>query len=65
VSSPEFALFLRPGHPDFLDLPWERPLEEWVGHSRLVEVPRGLSRHPVLFVNYDGASTPSKSCRGT
>jgi hypothetical protein len=64
VSSPEFALFLRPGHPDFLDLPWERPLEEWVGHPRLVEVPRGLSRHPVLFVNYDGALYALKELPG-
>lgn len=48
-------LVLRPGHPDFLDLPWGLPLEAWEGVCpRLVEVPRGLSRHPVVFVNYDG-----------
>jgi hypothetical protein len=41
----------RPGHPDFLDLSWDLPLEEW--HSdRLVEVPRGISRHVVRFVAY-------------
>lgn len=46
---------LRPGFPDFLDLPWDYPLEEWQGRcSRLEVVPRGLSRHPVLFVNYNG-----------
>ncbi len=64
MSRPEFALFLRPGHPDFLDLPWDRPLEEWRGHSRLVEVPRGISRHPVLFVNYDGVLYALKELPG-
>ena len=43
----------RPGHPDFADLPWHRPLTEWDGAcARLVEVPRGLSRHDVRFVGY-------------
>jgi hypothetical protein len=46
---------LRPGNPDFLDLPWDLSLTEWEGRcQRLEQVPRGLSRHPVLFVNYDG-----------
>lgn len=46
---------IRAGHPDFLDLPWHLSLEEWPGHvSRLVEVERGISRHTVLFVEYDG-----------
>ena len=44
----------RPGHPDFLDLPWEQPLEEW-GDERLTEVVRGVHRHVVRFVDYDGA----------
>ena len=46
---------LRPDYPDFLNLPWARPIEEW--HEccdRLVQLPRGLSRHPVVFVQYDG-----------
>jgi hypothetical protein len=43
----------RPGHPDFLDLPWHRPLAEWRG-GRLVRVARGISRHVVRFVDYDG-----------
>ncbi len=48
-------LTVRPGNPDFSDLPWERPLEQWKECcDRLVEVQRGLSRHPVVFVNYDG-----------
>lgn len=48
------ALHLRQGHPDFLDLPWHLPLEEWnpTVCSRMVEVPRGLSRHTVVFVSY-------------
>jgi hypothetical protein len=46
---------LRPGHPDYLDLPWGLSLPAWPGNCpRLEEVARGLSRHPVLFVNYDG-----------
>lgn len=52
----DLALSVRPGYPDFLDLPWDHPLEEWAGRCpRLEEVPRGQARHPVVFVNYDGA----------
>ncbi|HYH95081.1 DUF4032 domain-containing protein [Hyalangium sp.] len=47
------AIQIRQGHPDFLDLPWNLPLGEWEGKcTRLVQVPRGLSRHEVLFVSY-------------
>lgn len=50
------AALFRPGHPDFRDLPWEHPLAEWSDLCpRLQEVQRGLSRHPVVFVNYDGS----------
>jgi len=46
---------IRPGYPDFQDLPWEYPLLEWEQcRIRLEELPRGLSRHPVVFVNYTG-----------
>ncbi|MGL6278256.1 MAG: DUF4032 domain-containing protein [Gaiella sp.] len=38
--------------PDFLDLPWEVPLEEW-SSERMVDVVRGISRHVVRFVRYD------------
>jgi hypothetical protein len=51
---PRLQLQARTGHPDFLDLPWEQPLEEW-GSSRLVRVVRGIGRHVVRFVDYDGA----------
>lgn len=44
-------LTIRPGHPDFLDLSWEEPLATWRSR-RLVELPRGISRHEVRFVSY-------------
>ncbi len=40
-------------HPDFLDLPWDSPLEEWRS-PRMVTVARGISRHVVRFVDYGG-----------
>jgi len=43
----------RPGHPDFLDLPWQTPLAEWEV-ARSVEVLRGIHRHVVRFVDYGG-----------
>ncbi len=43
----------RTGHPSFLDLPWEEPLETWES-ERIVEVVRGIHRHVVRFVEYDG-----------
>jgi hypothetical protein len=56
-------LVARTGHPDFLDLPWPLPLEDW-DHERLVEVTRGISRHVVRFVNYDGAIYALKELPG-
>jgi len=50
VGTPHFQI--RPGNPDFLDLPWQQPLSEW-GHDRVVEMPTGIHRHPVAFVAYD------------
>lgn len=50
------ALQVRPGHPDFLDLPWHLPLAAWApACPRVVQLPRGLSRHEVLFVSYGHA----------
>jgi hypothetical protein len=46
-----FSMVVRPGHPDFLDLPWVRPLADWRS-GRLVEVERGIHRHVVRFVEY-------------
>jgi len=51
--SETFTLVARTGHPDFLDLPWSLPLEQWRS-ERLVKVIRGISRHVVRFVEYDG-----------
>ena len=45
-------LTIRPGHPDFLDLPWDTSLDDWE-HPRLVDLPKGISRHTVRFVSYD------------
>jgi hypothetical protein len=47
-------ILARTGHPDFLDLPWTEPLAEWRS-ERIVQVVRGISRHVVRFVEYDGA----------
>ncbi|HSJ28535.1 MAG TPA: DUF4032 domain-containing protein [Acidimicrobiia bacterium] len=44
-------LTIRPGHPDFLDLPWERSLAGWE-LPNLVELPKGISRHEVRFIQY-------------
>jgi hypothetical protein len=41
----------RPGQPDFLDLPWDAPLEDWQS-ERLAVVDRGIGRHVVRFVEY-------------
>lgn len=45
-------IHIRPGHPDFLDLPWGNPILEWTD-SHLVEMPTGIHRHPVVFVAYE------------
>src|SRR4051794_34047065 len=49
---PRFQLVARTGHPSFLALPWDEPLEDWRS-DRLVEVVRGIHRHVVRFVEYD------------
>ena len=49
-----FELVARTGHPSFLDLPWDVPLEDW-DSPRIVNLIRGISRHVVRFVDYDGA----------
>ena len=54
MTTASLQLVARPGHPDFLDLPWDEPLADWE-HERLVELFRGISRHVVRFANYDGS----------
>jgi hypothetical protein len=49
-----FQLVVRTGNPSFLDLPWDEPLAEW-DSPRIVNLIRGISRHVVRFVDYDGA----------
>jgi len=50
------ALQVRPGHPDFLDLPWDLPVVRWGERCRrIVELQRGISRHDVVFVQYEKA----------
>jgi tRNA A-37 threonylcarbamoyl transferase component Bud32 len=53
VSAARFQLVARTGHPSFLDLPWQLPLEDW-DSDRIVNLIRGISRHVVRFVEYDG-----------
>jgi hypothetical protein len=48
-----FQLVTRTGHPSFLDLPWEVPLEDWE-LEQLVSVVRGIGRHVVRFVEIGG-----------
>ncbi len=56
LQFPSFRLTLIPGNPDFQDLPWKLPLEEWKeACSRLEDVPHGVSRHPVVFIMYDNS----------
>lgn len=45
-------MHIRPGNPDFLDRDWHVPIEDW-DDSRVVEMPTGIHRHPVVFVAYD------------
>lgn len=44
-------LQVRPENPDFLDLPWDLPVDEWAS-ERLVDMPAGVHRHPVVFAAY-------------
>ena len=44
-----WRLVSRPGHPDFLDLPWSQRLTAWAP-DLTVEVVRGTHRHVVKFV---------------
>jgi tRNA A-37 threonylcarbamoyl transferase component Bud32 len=52
ASASRFEIVARTGHPSFLDLPWDEPLDTWES-ERLVEVVRGIHRHVVRFVEYD------------
>ena len=51
AAVPDFTITVRPGHPDFLDLDWTRSVADW-DSARVVDLPRGISRHVVRFVSY-------------
>lgn len=49
---PDYTISVRTGHPDFLDLPWKRSIVDW-DSARLLDLPKGISRHEVRFLGYD------------
>jgi Domain of unknown function (DUF4032)/Lipopolysaccharide kinase (Kdo/WaaP) family len=53
TAAARFQLHARTGHPSFLDLPWDKKLAKWKS-ERIVSLIRGISRHVVRFVDYDG-----------
>ena len=53
MAAARFQLHARTGHPSFLDLPWDKKLAKWKS-ERIVSLIRGISRHVVRFVDYDG-----------
>jgi len=53
MAAARFQLHARTGHPSFLDLPWDKKLAKWKS-ERIVTLIRGISRHVVRFVDYDG-----------
>jgi hypothetical protein len=51
----EFKSFYTSDAPDFQDLPWDLPVSDWPKNGlRMEQVQHGVSRHPVVFVNYGG-----------
>ncbi len=48
-----FQLVTLTAQPDFLDFPWDQPLEEWQS-DQFVDVARGIHRHVVRFITCDG-----------
>lgn len=46
-----YSITVRPGHPSFLDLEWDRPLPEWTS-ALLLDLPKGISRHEVRFLGF-------------
>ena len=58
-------LFTIPSSPDFTELPLNYPLSDWPGRTdRIVDLLRGLSRHPVIFVEQAGISYAIKELPG-
>lgn len=46
---PVANIIVKAGNPDFLDLPWDESLQSWKG-KQLVDLPKGISRHTVRFL---------------
>ena len=45
----------RAGATELEDLPWGQPVESWHGNcSQLADLPRGVGRHPLTFINCTG-----------
>ena len=59
VSTPSLRITAADADPAMLDLPWEKPLEEWPA-NRLAALPRGISRHVVRFVRMSDAVLAAK-----
>ena len=52
-AMPPPSITIRAGHPDFLDYPWSRSLTLW-DIPQLIELPKGISRHTVRFLETGG-----------
>ena len=49
MSAEAYTITLRPGFPDLVDLNWSDSITEWTD-PRMVDLPRGISRHEVRFI---------------
>lgn len=47
-----YVITLHPESQELLEMDWERSITEWTS-DRLVDLPRGISRHNVRFVAFD------------
>ena len=48
------GLVVNNGFPDFTGLPWTQPLADWSAICPYIsDAPKGLSRHIVIFLNYE------------
>ncbi len=52
MNQPSPSFTVRTGHPDFLDLDWTTSITKWTS-PRIVDLPKGISRHQVRFVAYE------------
>src|ERR671936_1410773 len=55
ASAEPYTITLRPGHPGLLELDWPQSITTWTT-ERLVDLPRGISRHEVRFVAFEQGS---------